>query len=190
MGKQSTIDRLPDDILERLQELLRDPRVTQLEATARINEVLAADGHQDRVTKSAVNRYDLKMREAGDKLRQSREMAKMWIGKLGAQPQGQVGHLINEILRTLAFDLSLKLQNEELTAESLPGVISQVKGLSLAVQRLESSSTMNVKREAEIRKQEREILKEKTLKAVDAAGAGGRMTADMLKAEIMKVYGA
>jgi hypothetical protein len=77
----------------------------------------------------------------------------MWIGKLGAAPQGQVGHLVNEMLRTLAFDLSLKLQDTELSEESLPGVIDQVKALALAVQRLEASSTMNVKRETEIRKQ-------------------------------------
>ncbi|MHB1183383.1 MAG: DUF3486 family protein [Desulfobulbia bacterium] len=153
MGQPSSIERLPEDILEKLQELLRDPRVTQLEATAKINEILVDDGYQERVTKSAVNRYDLKMREAGDKLRQSREVAKMWIGKLGAAPQGQVGNLVNEILRTLAFDLSLKLQGEELTAETLPGVIDQVKALALACQRLEASSTLNVKREAEIRKQ-------------------------------------
>ncbi|MEW6595663.1 MAG: DUF3486 family protein [Thermodesulfobacteriota bacterium] len=153
MGQPSTIERLPADILEKLQELLRDPRVTQLDAARRINEVLAADGHPERVTKSAVNRYDLKMREAGEKLRQSREVAKMWIGRLGAAPQGQVGHLVNEMLRTLAFDLSLKLQDTELSAESLPGVIEQVKALALAVQRLETSSTMNVKRESEIRKQ-------------------------------------
>lgn len=190
MGQQSSIGRLPEDILERLQELLRDPRVTQLDATRKINEILEAEGRAERVSKSAVNRYDLKMREAGEKLRQSREVAKMWIGKLGAAPQGQVGNLVNEILRTLAFDLSLKLQDETLTAESLPGVISQVKALSLAVQRLEASSAMNVKREAEIRKHERERLKEETIKAVDAAGDGGRMTADTLRAEILKVYGA
>ncbi|PLX49129.1 MAG: hypothetical protein C0613_08380 [Desulfobulbaceae bacterium] len=177
MGKPSSIDRLPPDILDKLHELLRDPRVTQLEATARINEVLADEGHDDRVTKSAVNRYDLKMREAGDKLRQSREIAKMWIGKLGAAPQGQVGNLVNEILRTLAFDLSLKLQNEELTAESLPGVISQVKGLSLAVQRLEASSTMNVKREAEIRKQARQEAAD----AAEKVGAKGGLSADSVK---------
>ncbi len=153
MGQSSTIERLPEDILERLHELLRDPRVTQLEATRQINEILAADGHPERVTKSAINRYDLRMREAGEKLRQSREVAKMWIGKLGAAPQGQVGHLVNEMLRTLAFDLSLKLQDTELSEESLPGVIDQVKALALAVQRLETSSTMNVKREGEIRKQ-------------------------------------
>jgi 16S rRNA C967 or C1407 C5-methylase (RsmB/RsmF family) len=167
MGRQSSIDRLPEDIREQLQELLRDPRVTQLDATARINEILAVEGHEERVTKSAVNRYDLSMREAGEKLRQSREVAKMWIGKLGAAPAGQVGHLVNEILRTLAFDLSLKLQDAELNEESLPGVISQVKALALAVQRLEASSTMNVKREAEIRKQTLE-------KAAEAIGETAR----------------
>lgn len=153
MGKPSTIDRLPADILDRLQELLRDPRISQLEATARINEILEEDGHAERLSKSAVNRYDLSMRKAGEKLQQSREVAKMWIGKLGAAPQGQVGNLVNEVLRTLAFDLSLKLQDAELSEESIPGVIGNLKALALAVQRLEASSTMNVKRETEIRKQ-------------------------------------
>ena len=150
MGQPSTITRLPEDILEKFHELLRDPRVTQLEATARINEILEQHG-LERVSKSAVNRYDLSMRQTGEKLQQSREIAKMWIGKLGAAPQGQVGNLVNEILRTLAFDLSLKLQDAELNEESIPGVIGNLKALALAVQRLEASSTMNVKREKEIR---------------------------------------
>ncbi|SHH33586.1 DUF3486 family protein [Desulfofustis glycolicus] len=153
MGKPSTIDRLPEDILERLQELLRDPRVTQLDATARINEILEADGRDERLSKSAVNRYSLSMRQAGEKLQQSREIAKMWIGKLGAAPQGQVGNLVNEVLRTLAFDLSLKLQDAELNEETIPDVIHNLKALALAAQRLEASATLNVKREAEIRKQ-------------------------------------
>lgn len=152
-GRASSIDRLPDDIRERLQELLRDPRVTQMEATLRINEILETEGHDERVSKSAVNRYDMEMRKVGEKLRQSREVAEMWIGKLGAAPQGQLGHLVNETLRTLSFDLALKLQDAELTEESLPGVIDQLKALALAAQRLEAGSTLNVKREAEIRKQ-------------------------------------
>ena len=72
----ASIDRLPADILEQLQELLRDPRVTQLEATARINEILEDEGHEERVSKSAVNRYDMEMRKVGEKLRQSREVAR------------------------------------------------------------------------------------------------------------------
>jgi hypothetical protein len=151
--QQSSIDRLPADILERLQELLRDPRVTQLAATAKINAVLEEDGHRERLSKSAVNRYDLQMREAGARLRQSREVAAMWIGKLGAAPQGQVGNLVNEILRTLAFDLSLKLQETDLTAETMPEVVEMLRHLSLSAMRLEKAASENVKREEEIRKQ-------------------------------------
>ena len=176
MGQPSSIDRLPPDILDKLHDLLRDPRVTQLEATKAINAILGAEGVPERVTKSAVNRYDLKMREIGAKLQQSREVAKMWIGKLGAAPQGQVGHLVNEMLRTLAFDLSLKLQDAELNEESLPGVIGQVKALALAVQRLESSSTMNVKRETEIRKQ----ALEEAAKAVGETAKQAGVSADVI----------
>lgn len=171
MGKrQSSINRLPQDILEKLQELLCDPRITQMDATIRINEILEAEGHPDRVSKSSVNRYDMEMRKVGEKLRQSREVANMWIGKLGAAPQGKLGNLINETLRTLAFDATLKLNDAELTGESLPGVIDQLKGLALAAQRLEAGSTMNVKREAEIRKQAIEDVAKTASEAARQAG--------------------
>ncbi len=155
MGRQpSSIDLLPAEIKEQLQELLRDPRCTQLEATRRINEILEEEGHPDRLTKSSVNRYALKMEEVGAKIRQGREMAEMWIGKFGAAPQGQLGLLITEMLRTLAYDLSLKLQDADISdPETLSSTIDQVKALALGVQRLEQSTTLNVKREAEIRKQ-------------------------------------
>ena len=176
MGVPSTIKTLPADILEQLHELLRDPRCTQLEATAKINEILAAEG-LDPVSKSAVNRYDLEMRQVGERLQQSREIAKVWIGKLGAAPQGQTGLLVNEILRTLAFDLSLKLQDAELSEESIPGVISQLKSLSLAVQRLEASSTINVKRESEIKRQALEAAAEAVGETAKEAGVSSETIA-------------
>lgn len=151
--QQSSIDRLPDDIREQLQELLRDPRVTQLQATEKINAILEAEGHDDRISKSAVNRYDLQMREFGQKLQQSREVAEMWIAKLGAAPQGKVGNLVNEILRTLSFDLSLKTSDMELDAENMPAVAGMLKDLALTTMRLEKAANLNVEREKEIRTQ-------------------------------------
>jgi len=185
MARASTIEQLPEDILERLQALLRDPRVTQLDATRRINAVLEGAGEEP-ISKSALNRYDLRMREVGQKLRQSREIAEMWIAKLGAAPQGQVGHLVNEMLRTLAFDLSLQLQNGELDAESMPGVIKMLKELSLSVMRLERASSENVKRERQIREQERE---EAARKAVEVAKRGGLSdeTVEALRSRILGI---
>ncbi len=166
MARQpSSIDLLPDDIRVRLQECLRDPRCTQLEATAKINAILANEGHPDRLSKSAVNRYALRMEEVGSKLKQSREVAEMWIGKLGAQPQGQVGHLLNEMVRTLAFDCAMTLSEGE---DPIPP--KMLKDLSIAVERLEKAASENVKREEEIRRQERQRAADQAAKIAKKGG--------------------
>lgn len=160
----STVDLLPAGVRKQLQEMLDDPRVTQLQATERINDILEqlrAAGDPDalnpacpeKVSKSAVNRYDLQMREVGERLRQSREVADRWINKLGAAPQGQVGNLINEILRTLSFDVTLYMQEQELDEETAPAVVGMLKELALTTMRLEKAATLNVAREKEIRQQ-------------------------------------
>ncbi|MDY0212565.1 MAG: DUF3486 family protein [Desulfuromonadaceae bacterium] len=182
----SSIDRLPVDIRTQLQELLRDPRVTQLDATEQINRILAEDGHAEQISKSAVNRYSMRMAKVGRRLQESREVAQMWIGKLGATPQGEVGNLVNEILRTLSFDISLILQDGELNAESAPEVVGMLKDLALTSMRLEQSANLNVEREKEIRAQERERLQKQTLEAVETSGP---MTAEQLKDKIREVYG-
>jgi hypothetical protein len=193
MARPSTIEQLPPDILEQLQELLRDPRVSQLDATAKINAILEADGHPERISKSAVNRYSQRMEQVGERLRQSRQVAEMWIGKLGAQPQGQMGHLINEILRTLAFDMSMQLQDDAVAAvdaESRAGVISMLKELSLSVVRLERAASENVKREEDIRKQERARAAEDAAATAEKtlASAGmSRKAIDSIKREILGI---
>lgn len=189
MARVSTIERLPDDIRSQLQELLRDPRVTQLDATEQINQILEAEGHDGRLSKSAVNRYAVRMNEVGEKLRQSRDVAEMWIGKLGAEPQGKMGNLINEMIRSLSFDVSLMLSEGELTEESLPGVIEMLKDLSLTTARLEKASSENVKREAEIRKQERERAAEEAASVVEETAKAQGMDEEQVKFWRAKVLG-
>lgn len=181
MPKASTIKTLPPDILEQLQALLRDPRVTQLDATARINEILAEQG-QAPVSKSAVNRYALRMAEVGAKLQQSREIASMWIGKLGSEPQGEVGKLLNEITRNLAFDAVMQLSEGDEPAA--PGAI---KELAIAIEKLENAASKNAQRDALIRKQ----ALEEAAKNIDKLekDSKGKLDADTLKAVREQVYG-
>lgn len=185
MSRPSRIARLPPAVREELQAWLRDPGITQTEATARANELLEALDLPP-VSRHSVNRYDLRMRQAGRKLRQSREVAEAWIGKLGAAPQGQTGHLVNEILRTLAFDLALALQDEELTPERRPAVLEQMRSLCLSTVRLERAASENVKREGEIRRRAAEDL----VAAVEReGGAGHRVSAERLREIVRDAYG-
>lgn len=168
----STVDLLPAGVRKQLQAMLDNPRITQLQAVDQVNAILAdlrAAGDPEvldpacpeRVSKSAVNRYDLQMRDVGERLRQSREVADRWINQLGAAPQGQVGNLINEILRTLSFDVTLFMQSGSLDEETAPAVVGMLKDLALTSMRLEKAANLNVEREKEIRKQALEDAAEK-----------------------------
>lgn len=181
MAKASTIKTLPPDILEQLQALLRDPRVTQLDATARINAILTEQG-QAPVSKSAVNRYAVRMAEVGAKLQQSRDIAAMWIGKLGSEPAGEVGKLLNEITRNLAFDAVMQLSEGDEPAA--PGAI---KELAIAIEKLEKAASVNQARDALIRKQ----ALEDAAKGIDklAKDSKGKLDAQTLQAVREQVYG-
>ncbi len=176
--RQSSIDRLPEDIREKLQELLRDPRITQLEAVRQINAILHEEGHE-KLSKSAVNRYSLRMDKVGEKLRQSREVAKMWIGRLGAEPQGEVGKLLNEMVRTLAFEATMKMAEGEDAVEP-----KMLKDMSIAIERLEKAASENVRREEEIRRQ----AQQEAMEAIEKNGKDKVLTAERI-AEIKEMFG-
>ena len=170
-----------------LDDWLRDASVTQTEAAARLNDYLVARSKNFRVSRHAVSRYDRRMRRVGKRLRESRQIAEAWIDKLGAAPQGQLGLLVNEILRTLAFDISLKLHEDELTEESLPRLIEQLKKLSAAAQILERTASENLKLKNE---SERRVAEELARQVEKRTADGERtVTPEQLRQIVRDVYG-
>jgi hypothetical protein len=188
-NQQSSIDRLPPPVRDALNAWLRDPAITQLEATDRTNILLEEIGHPERITKSSVNRYWSGMEEAGAKLRQSREVAQMWIGQLGAAPQGQVGNLVNELVRTLAFDVTLLLQRGEIDEENAPGIVKMLSNLALTQMRLEKAASENVKREGEIRKQAIEDAANDMATVAKEEGVSSK-TIERIRREVLRMAGA
>lgn len=178
MAAKSTIKTLEPELLEQLQDWLRDPRITQLEATERLNELLEEVGEAPR-SKSAVNRYAVQMNEIGAKIQQSREMADMWIGKFGNAPQGKVGQMLNEMIRNLAFNTTIELaEGEEVVPPKL------IKELAWAVEKLENASTINEKRQREIEKAILVKAATETEKAIVEAGLSAE-TANEIKKKIL-----
>ena len=189
MGRIGAIPKLPENVREALNAWLRDPGISQGEAADRTNTLLEGLGVEERVSRQAVNRYDLRMRKVGQKLREGRQVAEAWIAKLGSQPGGQMGHLVTELIRSLAFDLSLKvqeLQEAEIDIESLPAAVGLVNKLALTAQRIERASDLSVNREQKIRRSERERAAEAVEKAVKAKGLS-RESVDAIKREILGI---
>lgn len=186
MGRPSTIKRLPPQVRERLNAWIRDESVTQSEAAALVNQMLAElyPGHP-RVSRMAVNRYDLSMREAGEKIRQAREISEVWIAKLGSAPGGRTGHLITEMIRTMVFEVMQRLQEGELDGDSMPDVIEQLKSLALTAARVERAAAISVKRERELKLQAAEELAERAA----ADGGGEAVSPERLREIAREVYG-
>lgn len=177
---QSSIKTLPPALLEQLQSWLRDPTITQLEATERLNELLIEIGEKPR-SKSAVNRYAVQMNEIGAKIQQSREIADMWIARFGNQPQGKVGQLLNEMVRNLAFNAVV-----EMSEDGAPVEPKMLKELALAIEKLENAATINERRQREIEKAVLEKAAEQTKQAVVKAGLSAD-TAEQIKKQILGI---
>lgn len=183
----SSIDSLPAEVREALHDWLRDASITQAEATARVNALLAEiDADRAPVSKSAVNRYDLRMRGVGEKLRQSRAISEAWIAKLGSAPGGKIGHLVTEMLRTMVFELTLRIQDEKLDADTMPALAAIIEKLSLSAARLERASAESVDRERKLQRQAAEDL---VRRAGEEGEPGEPVTTDRLRAIVGEIYG-
>lgn len=97
MKSKSTITRLDPRIRGAVDEAIREGRATVDEIVDLIKQ-LGGD-----VSRSAVGRYKKTAETQMQKFREAQEMAKVWIGKLQADPEGDIGRLLAEMLRTVAF---------------------------------------------------------------------------------------
>jgi hypothetical protein len=149
-GKPSKIDLLPSAIKSKLDELLRNNKMQQKDILQAVNALIdeAGLGEELKLSASGVNRYSTQMETIGHDIRQAREMAEIWVAKLGTEPTGDVSKLLMEMLRTQSFRLLVKA-NENPDDVLDPKTIGE---LALGIQRIEKASILNMEREKEIKK--------------------------------------
>ncbi len=114
-GRLSKVDLLPDSIREQLHQMLREKRHTQEEIREAINALI--DEHnlpeEMQLSRTGLNRYAIRMEKVGAKIRASREMAEVWAAKLGSAPTSDVGKLLMEFVKTLAFETSMSMAEDD-----------------------------------------------------------------------------
>lgn len=181
MARKSSISQLEPELRQALDGLLREGRLTQREIAERINE-MAGDAV---VSKSAVNRYSIRMEEVGAKLRQMREVSQQWIGELGTIPEGEVGRLLIEVVRGLAWDTATRLSEGE--APTPPKLIRE---LSVAVERLQRSAKSSLDFEREIRRQVAEEASEVVEREARRQGGFSADTVEAIKRQILGIPNA
>ncbi|STN86256.1 DUF3486 family protein [Escherichia coli] len=182
-GRLSKVDLLPDSIREQLHQMLREKRHTQEEIREAINALI--DEHnlpgEMQLSRTGLNRYASRMEKVGAKIRASREMAEVWAAKLGSAPTSDVGRLLMEFVKTLAFETSMSMAEDDKPVA--PKALGQ---LALVAQRLEAAAMTSHKREKAIRDAFAQEMAEKTEELVRAGGLSGG-AADTIKREILGI---
>ena len=151
MGGKSSIDRLDPELRSTLIELLNNPNVTQSEIANTINDAAG----EKVVSKSAVNRYAMKMRQFTERNRQAREVAELYLEQQGEERQNVLGKMLNEMLRTISFDLIVELPNlaDQDPQEKIAMVTGLMSKMSRAMRDLEQAAKINAEREQAIREE-------------------------------------
>ena len=187
VNRKSKVELLPEEIRAQLNVFIRSGNMTQEDIREAVNQMIEQAGLPDdaKLSRTGFNRYAKRMDDMGQRLRQSREVAEVWITKLGEAPTSDVGKLLQEFVRTMAFETSMKLmesadQDGEVIA---PKALNQ---LALVVQRIEQAAMTSHKVEKEIRKAFAEEAAEKAETVAKKAGLTSD-TVKMLKAELLGI---
>lgn len=149
-GRASKVDLLPESIQRELNTLLAKKKNTQADIRAAINELIDKHGLPDemKLSRSGLNRYAADMENAGAKIREMNAIAEQWTSNIDIEKSGETSKLLIQIVRSLAFDVTLKMQsgNGKVDPKGL-------KELAMAIEKLEKAATESNKREQEIRRQ-------------------------------------
>jgi hypothetical protein len=165
MAARSSIARLPKDLAELCHRLIREGRTIH-EITDKLNE-LDAD-----VSKSAVGRYVKGAREQMARYSEAQEIAGQWVAQLGENPKGDVGALLAEMLKTVAFQSLAGMGSDEPGADGKPPKAPKPMDIMLlakAIRDLEATSKANIER---LEKIERAVIE----RAAKKAGEIGKRT--------------
>jgi len=176
MARKSSISQLPPEILEQVHALINGGRTID-EITEHLH------GLDQDVSRSAVGRHVQKFADNLKRYKEAQEVAGVWVDKLGENPNGDVGKLIAEMLKTVAFQTLANMGDDDKGAAP-----KDILFLANSIKALESANKLSIEREQKIREEVSARIKRETTatvnKAVKQAGLT-KDTADSIRKQIL-----
>lgn len=182
MARKSTVTKLDARLREAVDGLVRDGRYTLdeiLEHLAQLN------GGTAPVSRSALGRYAQQAEEQMRRYREAQEVAKVWMGKLEDEPNGDVARLLPEMLRSVAFQTIGQIGDRKEGADA-----QELMFLAKALDHLGKANTASLQIELklrEIRAKAKAVAEEVSAQA--KAGGLSDETAEQIRRMILGVTG-
>jgi len=167
MARRSSVAKLDPRIRESVDRAIRDGRATIDQIVEKLDTMMGDDAP----SRSAVGRYVKSARKQMERYREAQELAKVWVGKLEEDPDGDVGRLLSEMLRTVAFQQLANAGDEDAEIST-----KDIMFLAGAIKDLASADKVSMERELRIRS---EMAKKAADKATEIAKRGG-LSAEMV----------
>ncbi len=178
MGRKSSIERLPKPIRDRVGALIRDNRLTLDEI---VDELRVKFGAAP--SRSAIGRHKQTLDKALSKQREMTAISEVWVREFKDAPEGKMGRMVLELLRTVAMQSALHAHEKETVDPK------DVANLARAVHLIESAGKRETENRAMLRDElRRELLAEQTEK-LDGIAATGKFNPELLARIRQEVYG-
>lgn len=174
MGNKSSIARLDPRIQEAVEAAVRGGKT--------IDEIVSLiHGMGAEASRSAVGRYAKRAAARMEHYRQAQEIAKVWIAKMHEEPEGDVGRLAIEMVRTAAFQQLADMGEGEGEAGPM-----EVMLLAKALDHASRSQKVDLDRALRARKEFAAEAAKKTEELAKSRGLSAE-TVDMIKSQILGI---
>jgi hypothetical protein len=176
MANKSAIAKLDPRVREAVDAAIREGRAT-------IDDlVVLISSYGAKASRSSVGRYVKNATEQLARYREAQEVAKVWIGKLTDEPEGDVGRLLAEMLRTVAFQQIGEMSGDD---ENKPKPMD-IMLVAKALEHLAKSEKTAVDRAVKIRDEFARKAVEAAERAAKSKGAS-KETIEEIKRSILGI---
>ncbi|MEQ1512966.1 MAG: phage protein Gp27 family protein [Lysobacteraceae bacterium] len=148
MGRKGAFDGMDSSLLTEVDRLIRGGRTI-----AEIRDHLSQLGVE--VSNGAAGRYIKNARANMARYREAQEIAGQWVAELGENPRGDVGVLLAEMLKSVAFNTLDTMAGGVDGLPAKPAKPMDIMMLAKAIQSLEASAKQSIERRERI---ERAVL--------------------------------
>lgn len=176
MGRKSSLRRLPPEVLQEVNRILSEGRLTLDE----LLEHLRGMGVET-VSRSALGRQKQRIDKVAAKLRQSREITASLVQELGANStEGEQGRLLVETLRGMIYD--------HLEARIMEGELGDPKSFMALARTLKDMAQAN-RLDQDFEAKVRERVQKETVKAVEDSAREAGLSAETVEAIKSRILG-
>ena len=152
MGKRSSIQALDPRVQEAVNAAVRAGKTIDEIVTLIVGEGAEA-------SRSAVGRYVKSAREQMRDYTYAQDMAKLWVERMGSEPEGDVARLMPHMLRTLAFQTMSQMQPDEEKGKTAKPMDLMLLGK--AIEHINKAEKTNIEKESKLM----ELVKARAQKA-------------------------